>query len=81
MGIALRAATELARAAITVCEQLGLTYDVPLALGGLLVHEAAFRAAVLRRIRRVRSTGQVSIVSDPAATAARDLAATYREGN
>lgn len=81
-AIARRAAAELARAAITVCEQLGLTHDVPLALGGgLLVHEAAFRAAVLRRIRRVRSTGQVSIVSDPAATAARALAATHREGN
>jgi N-acetylglucosamine kinase-like BadF-type ATPase len=67
-----RAADEIALAALAV--SAGLEFPegrVPLALaGGLLANEAAFRARVLRRIRRRRSIGQVVVVSEPARSAA-----------
>ncbi|MCA1668327.1 MAG: BadF/BadG/BcrA/BcrD type ATPase [Thermomicrobia bacterium] len=72
-GIVREAATELALAALAVGEKLGFPDDrVPIALaGGMLIHEADFRAAVLRRLRRRRPVGQVALVADPASSAAR----------
>jgi len=68
-----RAASELALAAITVGHALDFAERrVPLALGGgLLVHEADFRAQTLRRIRRRRPIGPVVTVDQPALSAAR----------
>jgi N-acetylglucosamine kinase-like BadF-type ATPase len=68
------AAGELASAAIAAGNQLALPGDLPLALtGGLLTGNADFRRSVLRRIRSRRRVGQVSIVTDPALSAARSL--------
>jgi N-acetylglucosamine kinase-like BadF-type ATPase len=67
------AATDLAITAIAVGDALGFKdRSLPLALaGGLLIHEADFRAMVLRRIRRRRRVGQIAIITDPALSAAR----------
>ena len=69
------AAGELARAAIAAAGQLALPDDcLPLALtGGLLTGHPGYRRSVLRRIRTHRPLGQVSIVTDPALSAARSL--------
>lgn len=69
------AAGELALAAIAVGDRLTFPDGaLPLALaGGLLTGEAAYRAMVLRRIKRQRTLGQISVVDDPAASAARSL--------
>jgi N-acetylglucosamine kinase-like BadF-type ATPase len=71
--IVAQAATDLAFTAIAVGDALGFEREpLPLALvGGLLVHEADYRAMVLRRIRRRRTVGQVAIITDPALSAAR----------
>jgi N-acetylglucosamine kinase-like BadF-type ATPase len=71
--IVAQAASDLAITAIAVGDALGFKEDaLPLALvGGLLVHEADFRAMVLRRIRRRRTVGQVAIIADPSLSAAR----------
>ncbi len=67
------AATELALAALAVGEMLEFpdgTLPVALA-GGMLIHEADFRAMLLRRLRRCRPVGQVALVAVPASSAAR----------
>lgn len=67
------AATELARAALAVGAMLdfpGGTLPVALA-GGMLMHEADFRATLLRRLRRRTPVGQVALVAEPASSAAR----------
>jgi glucosamine kinase len=71
--IVAEAATDLAITVVAVGDALGFDDDaLPLALaGGLLVHEADFRAMVLRRVRRRRAVGQVAIIADPALSAAR----------
>jgi N-acetylglucosamine kinase-like BadF-type ATPase len=68
-----QAADELHRAAIAVCHALDLA-RTPLSLalaGGLLVNQPAFRTQVLRRVRRACTLGHVSVVADPALSAAR----------
>ncbi len=67
------AATELALAALAVGEMLAFPGGaLPIALaGGMLIHEADFRATVLRRLRRRRPVGQVALVAEPALSAAR----------
>lgn len=67
------AATELALATIAVGKMLDFADEkLPVALaGGMLIHEADFRAIVLRRIRRRYPTGQIALVPDPALSAAR----------
>lgn len=76
------AATELARAALAAGAALDFPGDrLPLALvGGLLTHQPAFRAMVLRRIRRRRALAAVALVTDPALTAARAIAAAGAGG-
>jgi len=67
------AATELALTAQAVGEMLAFPDGaLPVALaGGMLIHEADFRATVLRRLRRRRPVGQVALVAEPALSAAR----------
>jgi N-acetylglucosamine kinase-like BadF-type ATPase len=67
------AAAELALAALAVGGMLDFPDGkLPLALaGGMLIHEANFRAMVLRRLRRRRPIGQVALVAEPALSAAR----------
>jgi len=67
------AANELALAAVTVRNALDLPgEEVSLALGGgLLLHEADFRAPVLRGIGKELSIRQVVLVEEPALSAAR----------
>jgi len=69
------AATELARAALAVGAMLDFPDGrggLPVALaGGMLIHEADFRAMLLRRLRRRRPVGQVALVAEPALSAAR----------
>jgi len=69
------AAAELAKAAIAAAGQLALPDDrLPLALtGGLLTGHNGYRLSVLRRIRAHCQLGQVSVVTDPALSAARSL--------
>jgi glucosamine kinase len=71
--IAQRAADELALAALTVCKALDFSGErVGLALGGgLLLHGAALRSQVLRRIRRRQLLGRVALVEEPALSGAR----------
>lgn len=68
-----QSAAELALMVTTVSDRLHFPGgQIPLALGGgLLVHGAAFRAQVIRRLRHRRSIGQVAIVAQPALIAAR----------
>jgi N-acetylglucosamine kinase-like BadF-type ATPase len=68
------AASELALAAIAVGDRLSFPDDkLPLALaGGLLTGDASYRTMVVRRMRK-RSLGKVSVVDDPALSAARSL--------
>lgn len=69
------ATDELALAVRTVAARLNLTPPVDIALGGgLLVHEAGFRDAVIDRIRRDLAVDLVMVVQEPAAQAARWLA-------
>jgi N-acetylglucosamine kinase-like BadF-type ATPase len=67
------AAAELALAALAVGAMLDFPDGpLPVALaGGMLIHEADFRAMVLRRLRRRRPVGQVALVAEPALSAAR----------
>lgn len=67
------AAAELALAALAVGEMLVFPDgNLPIALaGGMLIHEADFRATVLRHLRRRRPVGQVALVAEPALSAAR----------
>jgi N-acetylglucosamine kinase-like BadF-type ATPase len=71
--IVAQAADELHHAVIAVCHALDLA-RAPLSLvlaGGLLVNQPTFRAQVVRRIRRACTLGHVSVVADPALSAAR----------
>ncbi len=71
--IVLQAATELALAAITVCDAISAPGEgTSVALGGgLLLHEVDFRARVLDCMRQSRPIEQVVLVEDPALSAAR----------
>ena len=71
--IVTHAAHEVALLAVTLGKSLAFPDGrMPLALaGGLLVHEAEFRAMVLRRIRRRCPVGKVVVVDDAALCAAR----------
>jgi glucosamine kinase len=72
-GIVHDAAGELALTALAVGTMLEFPdRRLPLALaGGLLLHEADYRAMMLRRIRRRRPVGQIALVAEPALSAAR----------
>ncbi len=72
------AVAELAHAALTAIDALELSAQpVPLALsGGLLAHERDLRAAVLARLRRRQAIGPVTVVAEPALSAARALASS-----
>lgn len=68
-----RNAYELARTCKAVCKRLDFPHsDLPLALvGGLLVHETAYRERVLAHLSQDYTTGLVEIVTTPALAAAR----------
>lgn len=68
-----RAADELARAVLVIGEKLTFPdARIPLALGGgILLHEAVLRDAVLKRISQQHNLGQVELVEHPALSAAR----------
>lgn len=72
-GIVQQAASELALAALTVSDVINAPGEgMSLAMGGgLLLHEADFRARVLDGIRQSRPIEQVVLVEDPALSAAR----------
>jgi N-acetylglucosamine kinase-like BadF-type ATPase len=74
-GIISNAAGELAGAAIAAADQLALPDgSLPLAVtGGLLTGHAGYRRSVLRRIRSRRGVVKLSVVKDPALSAARSL--------
>lgn len=74
------AATELALAALAVGARLEYPDSgLPIALaGGMLIHEADFRAMLLRRLRSRARVGRVALVAEPARSAA-DAAITLRE--
>lgn len=72
-AITLRAARELALAGLTVTRTLDMA-DSPLSLalgGGLLVHDAYYRAAVLSRFELWQPLASVTIIEEPALSAAR----------
>ncbi|MGZ3584989.1 MAG: N-acetylglucosamine kinase [Ktedonobacterales bacterium] len=75
-AIVREAAEELALAATTVGRALGFgSAAFPLALGGgLLLHEHAFREDVLRQIRQRQTLRAVTLVTEPALSAAQALA-------
>jgi N-acetylglucosamine kinase-like BadF-type ATPase len=70
-----QAAHELALAALTVGDALDFTGgDLPLALGGgLLLFEPDYREQAVRSIRRHRPVHSVTLVTDPALSAARAI--------
>jgi len=75
------AAAELALTALAAAGQLDFPGPVPLALvGSLLGAYPAFRAAVVRRMRRRRPVAPVVPVPDPALAAAQALARPPGEG-
>jgi len=80
-GIVRRAAKELALAALTVGRGLNFSgEELPLALGGsLLLHQAGYREAILRAIRREQPLRDVVLAAEPAQSAAR--AARQLQGN
>jgi N-acetylglucosamine kinase-like BadF-type ATPase len=73
------ATTELTHLATTVIDALELgEQPVPLALGGgLLIHQPDLRRAVVARIRRQRRLGHVTVVHEPALSAALSLTAQH----
>lgn len=76
-----RGAAELALAAHTISLALG-SADAPLNLacgGSLLVHDEWYRREVLRRLERRQPLGFVAVVTDPALSAAHDVA-RFRDG-
>ena len=75
------AATELAQAALAVGAMLDFPdRTLPVALaGGMLIHEADFRAMLLRRLRRRCPVGPVALVAEPALSAARAAIHLARE--
>lgn len=79
--IVARGATGLSEIAIAAANALGSSpAAVPLALGGgLMLHNAGYRAMVLRRIRRRRPLASVALVEDPALSAARAAVALMRQ--
>lgn len=80
-GILRHATGEVALAALTVGERIGLTQErLPLAMaGGLLVRAPEYRTMVLRRIRHRRPVGQVAVVEEPALSAARAARTLLKE--
>jgi glucosamine kinase len=74
-GIVAEAAGQLADTVLAVAGQLAFTGPIPLALvGGVLVHQPAYGAAISARIQDVRPAAPV-VVPDPALAAAQALAA------
>ena len=75
------AATELAQAALAVGAMLDFPdRNLPVALaGGMLIHEADFRAMLLRRLRRRCPVGPVALVAEPALSTARAAIHLARE--
>lgn len=64
-------AGELAKAVQVVTEKLGFSTHVPLALGGgLLIHDDYYRALVLKRLRRHFPELVITLVPEPALSAA-----------
>lgn len=81
-GIITRAAEDLARFGKAVARRLQLGPDLSLALvGGMLNHVESFRTQVIDQFAGEWTLASVALVSDPAATAARHLAATWKEAH
>lgn len=79
-GIITTAAKDLARFGRAVAHRLGLGPDLSLALvGGTLVHVEPFRTQVIDEFRDEWELTSVELVDDPALTAARSLAATWKD--
>lgn len=74
------AAKDLARFGRAVARRLGLGPSLSLALvGGTLVHVEPFRTQVIDEFRDEWQLASVELVDDPALTAARSLAATWKD--
>ncbi len=73
------AASSLAELGVAAARKLALLDGLPLVLtGGLLIHNDGYRERVLACIGQHATIHQVSIVDDPAMTAARALWASHR---
>lgn len=71
-----RAASELAETALAVARRLAMLHSLSLAMtGGLLIHHPDYRERVLSSIRVQAPIDRVALVTDPALTAARAIAA------
>ncbi len=80
-GIVSSTASEMAELAHTVASRLHFKSEFNLAVtGGLFIHQAMFRLGVLGTLGRTWTIPTITIVDDPALTAARALA-TSREGS
>ncbi len=73
------AAAELASLGAAVARQLALGPEIAVAfVGGLLVHVAPYRERVLHQLAQEWTISGVTLVDDPALTAAQALARTYQ---
>jgi len=73
------AAAELASFGSAVARRLGLGPEIAVALvGGLLVHVEAYRERVLHDLRQEWIVADVTLIDDPALTAAQSLARSYQ---
>jgi N-acetylglucosamine kinase-like BadF-type ATPase len=81
-GIITRAAEDLARFGKAVARRLQLGPELSLALvGGMLNHVEPFRTQVIDQFASEWTLVSVELVSDPASTAARYLAATWKDAH
>lgn len=81
-GIISRAAMDLGTLGKAVARRLELRPELSLALvGGMLNHVEPFRQQVIEQFSGEWSLTSVELVNDPALTAARSLAATWKEAN
>lgn len=79
MRIVAHAADDMADLARAVATRLGFTDEVALAVtGGLFLHEEMFRNRVVATLSRTMAISSMTIVNDPALTAARALASAAR---
>ena len=73
------AAADLASLGSAVAHRLALGPEIAIALvGGLLVHVEAYRERVLHDLRQEWIVADVTLIDDPALTAARALATSYQ---
>ena len=75
-------AADLATYADAVARKLGFEGTIDLAMiGGMLTHVDVFRQHVLDNLGEKWQIGSVELVTDPALTGARSIAATWKEAH